>query len=198
MIITISGLPGSGKSTLAKNLAKELRLRHYGAGDLLREIAREKGMTLLQIHEKMVRDREFDDLLDQRTERFGKEKNDFVIDGRVAWHFIPKSIKIFVTIDLRTAAERVFKDMRSDEKENNSAEQTMRNMRRRTEMNRVRYKKLYGIDYLDKKNYDIIIDTTKIGIKEMTEKALKEITKAVLKREKDKKREMAERQRRKL
>jgi len=187
MIITISGLPGSGKSTLAKNLAKELRLRHYGAGDLLREIARDKGMTLMQIHEKMQRNREFDDLLDQRTEKLGKEKNNFVIDGRVAWHFIPRSIKIIVTIDLRTAAERVFRDMRPDEKENSGIEATMRNMRRRTEMNRVRYKKLYGIDYMDKKNYDIIIDTTKIGIQEMTEKAMKEITKIALKREKGKK-----------
>mgnify|MGYP001614423984 CR=1 FL=1 len=57
-------------------------------------------------------------------------------------------------------------------------------MRKRTEMNRVRYKKLYGIDYLDRKNYDIIIDTTKIGIQEMTEKALQEITKLALKRSK--------------
>ncbi len=194
MIITISGLPGSGKSTLAKDLAKELRLQHYGAGDLLREIARDKGMTLMQIHEKMQRNREFDDLLDQRTEKLGRERDNFVIDGRVAWHFIPRSIKIIVTIDLRTAAERVFKDMRPDEKENSSIEATMRNMRRRTEMNRVRYKKLYGIDYMDKKNYDIIIDTTKIGIQEMTEKALQEITKLALKREKDKKREMAEKQ----
>jgi len=51
----------------------------------------------------------------------------------------------------------------------------MRNMRNRIGMNRARYKKLYGIDYLDKKNYDIIVDTTKSGAGQTMEKVLKQI-----------------------
>jgi len=175
MIITITGLPGSGKSTLAKNLAKELKLEHYSAGDFLRGIAREQGKTLMQIHEEMLRNRAIDDILDERTAKLGKERDNFVIDGRVAWHFIPNSIKVFVTVDLKTAAERIFNDMRPEEKENSSLEKTMRNMRNRIGMNRARYKKLYGIDYLDKKNYDIIVDTTKSGAGQTMEKVLKQI-----------------------
>jgi cytidylate kinase len=177
MIITIAGLAGSGKSTLAKNLSKALKTRRYSAGDFLRQIAKERGMTLLQLHEVMEKDSSIDREIDLRTAGLARKKRDFIIDGRVAWHFIPESVKVFVRISLRTAAERVFADMREGEKENSSVAQTMRNMRKRNEMNRNRYKKLYGVDYLDGKNYDIIVDTTKMGIGETTRKVIKEIKK---------------------
>ena len=181
MIITVTGMPGSGKSTLAKNIAKELGLEHYSAGDLLRHIAKERGMSLLQLHHAMEEDKSVDEELDRRTEKFGKEMDNFVIDGRVAWHFIPNSIKVFVKIDLKAAATRVFadtvagKEERSEESENISLEETMKNMEERMELNRTRYKRLYGIDYLDDNNYDIVVDTTESGIEETKEKVLNQI-----------------------
>ena len=181
MIITVTGMPGSGKSTLAKNIAKELGLEHYSAGDLLRHIAKERGMGLLQLHHAMEEDKSVDEELDRRTEKFGKEMDNFVIDGRVAWHFIPNSIKVFVKIDLKAAATRVFadtvagKEERSEESENISLEETMKNMEERMELNRTRYKRLYGIDYLDDNNYDIVVDTTESGIEETKEKVLNQI-----------------------
>jgi len=177
MIITIAGLAGSGKSTLAKNLAMALKMKHYSAGDFMRQIARERGFSLLQLQEVMETDSSIDREIDLRTTKLARKKRDFIIDGRVAWHFIPGSVKIFVKIGLRTAAERVFSDMREGERENSSVAQTMRNMRKRNEMNGKRYKKQYGVDYLDEKNYDIIVDTTKMGIAETTRKVIKEIKK---------------------
>ncbi|MBN2066977.1 MAG: nucleoside monophosphate kinase [Candidatus Diapherotrites archaeon] len=182
MIVTITGLSGSGKSTLAKGIAKDLGLEHYSAGDFLREIAKEQGKTLMQLHEEMERNRKIDDLLDERTKRLGRERNSFVIDGRVAWHFIPNSIKVFVTVDLEKAAERVFRDRRPGEKENSSLQETKRNMRKRNEMNKARYKKLYGIDYLDKRNYDIVVDTTKRNEEQTREKAVREIKRVEMER----------------
>ena len=181
MIVTVTGLPGSGKSTLAKGIAKALGLKHYSAGDFLREIAREKGLGLMQVQKQMAGDRAIDDELDARTAKLGKEQDGFVIDGRVAWHFVPKSVKLFVKVDLRKAAERVFADTaagreeRKGEKENKSVEETLRNMQKRVEMNRKRYSKLYGVDYLDEGNYDIVVDTTSSGIDETKEKVLKQI-----------------------
>ena len=50
MRITISGKAGSGKSTVAKLLSEKLNLRHYSIGDLMRAIADEKGLNLLELN----------------------------------------------------------------------------------------------------------------------------------------------------
>lgn len=181
MIITITGYPGSGKSTLGRGIASALKMKHYSAGDFLREIAKEKGMGLLQILHAMEEDGSIDDEIDTRTARLGKQEDNFVIDGRMAWHFIPKSLKIFVKIDLKAAAERVYGDTRagkkerSNESENKSLEITEKNMRERLELNRNAYKRLYNVDCLDEKNYDLIVDTSKSGIDETRERVLKQI-----------------------
>lgn len=172
MIITISGTPGSGKSTLARNLAKNLGLKHYSSGQFMRELAEERGMTVLGLSRIAEQDDSIDHAIDERTKRLAEQQDDFVIDGRLAWHFIPKSIKIFVKADLGKVAERVFKDMRKDEKENTSLEKTLENLRKRRESEAKRYKKLYGLDYLDEKNYDFVIDNSSISIEECLEKAM--------------------------
>lgn len=183
MIITITGYPGSGKSTLGKGIAKELGLKHYSAGDFLRQISKERGMSLMQIQHEMKKDRKTDDELDKRTAELAKKEDDFVIDGRMAWHFVPKSIKVFVKVDLKKAAERVYKDTCRGTKErqgetcNVSVEETEANMRKRMQMNRQRYKKLYNQDFLDEKNYDIVVDTTTASSEETRAKALEEIRK---------------------
>ena len=45
-IVTIGGLPGSGKTTVAKILAEKLRLEYVNAGDIFRNLAAKKGLTL--------------------------------------------------------------------------------------------------------------------------------------------------------
>jgi cytidylate kinase len=172
MIVTVSGTPGSGKSTLARGLAEALGFRHYSAGEFMRQIAKERGMTILELSRAAEQRETIDKEIDERTRRLAGQEDDFVIDARLAWHFIPKSVKIFVRADLRRAAERIFKDMRSDEKENTSAESTWKNLQTRMESERQRYIKYYGVNYLDGKNYDFVIDSTENSIGETLEKAL--------------------------
>jgi len=187
MIVTITGFPGSGKSTLGRGIAKELGLKHYSAGDLLRKIAEDRGITVLELQELMKKDESVDKELDKRNTELGKKQDNFVIDGRLAWLFIPNSIKIFVKIDLKKAAERVYRDScqgreeRRGECENKSLEKTLENMRKRMEMNQERYRKLYSVNYLDEKNYDIVVDTSKASIPETRQKVLEEIRKIVAK-----------------
>jgi cytidylate kinase len=49
-IITISGDPGSGKSTIAQELAKKLKAKRIYVGEIRREIARKKGLTLAELN----------------------------------------------------------------------------------------------------------------------------------------------------
>lgn len=177
MIITITGYPGSGKSTLGKGLAKALGLKHYSAGDFWREIAKEKGLSPTELNKLAEKDKSLDKLVDERTVQLAKKEDNFVMDSRLAWHFIPNSLKIFVKIDLKKAAGRVFKDKRPDEKEQSSLQKTFENLLKRKNLEVERWKKVYGLDYLDEKNYDIIVDTTNSGIEETKEKVLAEIKK---------------------
>jgi cytidylate kinase len=51
-----------------------------------------------------------DNILDERQKLIGKSEDNFIIDGRLAFHFIPNSIKIFLTVDPIEAAKRIFED----------------------------------------------------------------------------------------
>jgi len=89
------------------------------------------------------------------------------MDGRLAWHFIPSSIKVFLAVSLEEGARRIFNDIsqlgrRAEEKENLSVEKVKENIESREKSEQLRYKQYYNIDYADSQNYDIVVDTTKL------------------------------------
>jgi len=169
-IITLAGLAGTGKSALCKALQNELGWKKYSAGDLLRQIAEERGMTINEIDEAARHDPQYDRALDVRTEELGKNEQDFVIDGRLAWKFIPHSLKVNMTCDEEVRLARVaHRDGISLE---TARERTMHREQAITE----RFKKYYGIDnFLDPKNFDLILDTTNMTVEEELELVLKRI-----------------------
>ena len=169
MKITISGLPGSGKSTVGKALAQKLKLKHVSAGDFQRQMAKDRRISLLELAKIAEKDRSIDDETDNRTIEFGKKEKNFVMDARLAWHFIPDSIKIFLTVSLDEGARRIFNDLRPEEKENSSLERVKENIETREKSEQLRYKKYYNIDYADSKNYDIVVDTTKLSVVEVAD-----------------------------
>ena len=164
MIITISGKPGSGKSTVAELIAKRLSLKHYSIGNFMREIAKEKGISLLELGKIAEKERWVDDELDKRQIELGGREDGFVIDSRLGFHFIPKSVKIFLDVNLDESAKRIFNEKRKDEKDNLSLEKTKENVKKRMKSEMVRYKKYYGLNYYDKKHYDFVVDTSEVSI----------------------------------
>jgi predicted cytidylate kinase len=173
MIITISGALGSGKSTVAKILAKKFNLKHYSTGDFMREIAAKRGVTLLELSKIAETDRSVDKELDDYQIKFGKEENDFIIDARLGWHFIPNSIKIFLDVTDEEAAKRIFNEGRKDEKYNTDLNATLDNIKNRRESEIKRYQDYYEVNYFDHDNYDLVVDTTGIPADEVAEKVIK-------------------------
>jgi predicted cytidylate kinase len=169
MIVTIAGKPGSGKSTVAKKLAARLGLDHASAGDFMREMATERGISVLEFSARAEADPAIDRAIDERSRRLGVESDGLVIDARLAWHFVPHSVKVFLDVALEVAAGRIFGDHRGSEMENIDLEATMRNIRRRSASESKRYADYYGIDYLDPKNYDLVIDTSSLSIDEVVD-----------------------------
>ncbi|MBI2550586.1 nucleoside monophosphate kinase [Candidatus Woesearchaeota archaeon] len=184
MIITISGAPGSGKSTVAKMVARKLGFRHHSAGDFMREIAAKRRMSLLEISKIAEKDRSIDRELDERTRKLGKEEDDFVMDSRLAYNFIPKSFKVFLDVDDKEAAKRIFSDIkkkmggRKVEKESTTFASTLAGIRKRKRSEQLRYMKYYKLNPYDTKQYDLVIDTTKTTIEEVVKKVVEAVKKS--------------------
>ncbi len=161
MIITVSGLPGSGKSTVAKKLAEHLGYRFFSMGDLRGKAALERGLTIDQFN---ALPENTDAIVDEYQKKLGATEDGLVIDGRISWHFIPKSFKIFLDVDPDVGAARVFgartQKARSDEPPFASVADAKQVLAGRVASDVARYAKHYGIDFADRSVYDLVIDTS--------------------------------------
>ena len=160
MIIAISGKPGSGKSTVAKLLAKKLRYTHHSAGNMQREIAKERNLTILQLGKLEAKSDKLDHLIDKRQERLGKQKDNFVIDGWLSAKFIPHAFKVFLDVNADEAVRRRLTQKRKEEQYETRA-QAKAHMQQREAVSRRRWLRYYHFDYTKKSNYDAFISTTK-------------------------------------
>lgn len=171
MIITLCGIAGSGKTTVGRLLAKRLGYKFYSMGDLRGKMAMERGLTIDQLNEIGKNEAWTDNDVDDYAKELGKKEDKLVVDGWVAWHFIPHSFKVLLTVDPETAAERVFKEQRPDEEKKATIPAMKRMLLKRLENNRERYHKHYGIvDFMDRKHFDFVVDTTDITAQQVADK----------------------------
>jgi len=182
MIITISGTPGSGKSTIARMLAERLGYAHRSAGEFMREMAKKRNRTLAELADVARTDSSIDEEIDQRTIEYARREDNFVIDSRLGWYFIPKAgkapLRILLMVGEEVAAQRIYGAKRPEEKENTSLEETRKHTRLRLASEKERYRNSYGVDYTDPANHDIVIDTSARG----PEQVVKEILAAMEKK----------------
>ncbi len=174
MIISISGKPGSGKSSVGKIIAEKLNMEYYDMGHFRRQIAKKRGITINELNKigekDFSTDKEADDFIVEKA----KQEDNFVIVSRTAFHFIPKSFKVFVDVDLHTGAERIFKHSREQEKYKDF-QHSKQSIEKRDLCDSKRYKKYYNIDVFDLSNYDLVIDTTNLTIEQTAEKIIEKI-----------------------
>ena len=171
MIITISGTPGSGKSTVGKLVAKKLNLKHYSTGDFMREMAAERGITLAELGELAKVNDTIDKALDCRQVNLGKTEDNFVIDGRLSYHFIPNSIKIFIDADIKERARRIVQDSPNRSTEDaTDIDETIASISKRKNVEQERYRKYYNLDPYEHDNYDLVIDATIPSAEEVADK----------------------------
>jgi cytidylate kinase len=111
MIITLAGHHGAGKSTLSKGLVAHYGLTSYSAGGLMRELAMERGVSLIDLGREAERDGGvIDRILDERSRALGEKEHHFILDGRLAFWCVPHSFKIFLTVPPEEAAKRIYHD----------------------------------------------------------------------------------------
>lgn len=171
MYITITGELGSGKSTVAKLLTNEHGFTYYSTGSIQREIAKEKGITTLELNQLMTNDinNEYDKMIDDKTIEISRENagKDLVFDSRMAWHFVDKSFKVYVTVDSYVAAKRVMNAGRGQEEQYGSVGEAVKSLLKRKQLEDTRFAEMYAVNTTDFDNYDLIIDSSAITPEEL-------------------------------
>lgn len=169
--ITISGTPGSGKSVVGKNLSKILHLKYYGIGELIRDFAKKEKLDLIELSNFLNKNKKLDKAFNEDIKKLNKENN-FVLDSRLGFMFIKKGIHIFLDADLDLRAKRIFDDHRKLESYKR-VEKVKKEIKKRLLLERERFKKLYKVDFIDLKHYDLVIDTTGMNVKIISKVILK-------------------------
>lgn len=165
MIITVGGAIGSGKSTLAENLAESLGLPHYSVGGIMRDLAEERGMSLLDFSAMAESDSKIDEELDRRQKDLCM-KGDCVIDSRLGAYFLPADFRIWLEISSEEQAKRV------SGRDGIPQENALDAISKRRESERKRYKEIYDIDLEDKSIYDLIVDTSELSKEQVLDACL--------------------------
>jgi len=183
-IITIAGKLGSGKSSTAKMVAQNLGYEHQSTGDFFRSIAKDRGVSTVELNKLAEIDMSIDKEADDRNIEIGKKEN-IVLDSRLGFHFIPNSFKVFLELNPEIAAKRILNDKnnnlnRSNETSNSfdTEDQILNSIIERLLLEKNRYKEIYGIeDNTEHSNFDLVIDTSKIPLEEVSKKVIEEYNK---------------------
>jgi cytidylate kinase len=184
-IITISGDPGSGKSTIAKKLAIKLKAKRIYVGEIRREIARQKGLTLTELNKYAEKHLETDVVIDKKIASQARQlakKYPVIVEGRTQFHFIPESFKLYIKVSPSEGAKRIWRQMQSQKAKSarnegkiNTLAQLKKSIRERIASDKKRYKKYYHLDHTLKSHYDFVIDTTYITALQAADKILKKL-----------------------
>ncbi len=143
------------------------------------QMAINSGVSLMELAKQALTDPSIDVEIDDLNRKLAKEDN-FVIDARLGFHFIPNSIKIFIKVDPKAAAARIWRDIqakkRPDEVGFSSEKEVLAGLVKRKELEVTRYKKHYGVDFSDESHYDFVLDTTSLTIEQSVQKVLEFIS----------------------
>jgi cytidylate kinase len=161
-IITVAGSPGSGKSSTAKAVAAVLGFRHFSSGDLFRQLAAERGESIEAMNISAEVQRDIDLKVDNLLQEMYRTEEKLVIDSRMAWRWMPLSLKVFLVLDPDTAAERIYHSVQKEERQSEnvaSIEEARASIDRRFASEQKRYRALYGVNPTDPLNFDLVINT---------------------------------------
>lgn len=162
---TVSGEIGSGKSSVARLLAERTGAEYHSTGSLQRRLASGRNLSTLEMNLLSETEPTIDEEIDGFTRELAATEREFVIDSRLAWHFVPKALKVFLRVDTIHAASRVIGDQRSrsDTESYRGSDDAVRDILARQESERRRFLSTYGVDLFRWSNYDLVIETTEIS-----------------------------------
>ncbi len=175
MIITLGGLPGSGKTTVARILADKLKMEYINAGDIFRNLAAKKGMTLEEFGFFAERNPNIDKAIDKKLLEIARRDN-VILEGRLAGIMLElndvEALKVWLEAPLEIRVERISgRDTKSTE-----AALSDTQMREKSEWDR--YYNIYHVDIRDLEVYNLVIKTQDRTPEEIAEEIIKRFEEA--------------------
>lgn len=156
--ISITGEPGCGKTTVAKIVCQHLGSEYTSTGSIQREIAAQMGITTLDLNKLAETDPSIDEKIDSHTRALADSGRSVLVDSRLAWRFLPRSLKVFLVCPPSVAASRVFDQNRANESYP-TKEAAIAALIARYDSEKARFAKYYGANLANLRNYDLVIDT---------------------------------------
>ena len=154
MIVTIGGLAGTGTTTLAEVLSEKLDVPYISAGFIFREMAAERGMSVLEFSEFAEGNDDIDKEIDKRQALKAKEAENLIIEGRLSAFFVDNAdLKICLVTPFDVRSKRI------SDRENKSVEVAKNEIIVREKSEALRYMEIHNIDISNMDVYDIVINT---------------------------------------
>jgi len=174
VLITVAGQIGSGKTEVCRELGRRTGWKIISAGGILRRMAAEHGMSILEFNEYAKAHKHVDQEIDGYLASLDNLPESLIIDSRLAWHFLPNSIKVYLIVERLTGAERVFLASRTDEN-HASAETARMDNAERQRLEQERFLSLYAVNAECWRNYDIVIDTSHASPAEVADVVMRHV-----------------------
>lgn len=165
-IVTVSGHPGSGTSTLVHGLMEQFGLTALNGGDVFREEAKRRGLSLAEFGELCKLELDVDRSLDMllRSKMLEEDAAD-IVESRLAGWWAYKlelpCLRIWLEVDDEERARRVA------HRENVSFADALSANARRAEIDGERFALLYGIQPEDPEPYTHILDASALNANEI-------------------------------
>ena len=164
MIITIGGLAGTGTSTLAEVLSEKLDIPYISAGFIFREMAAEKGMSVLEFSEFAEGNDEIDKEIDRRQAEKAKSADNLIIEGRLSAFFVDNAdLKLWLITPFDVRSKRI------SDREEKPVDVAKNEIITREKSEALRYKEIHNIDISNMDIYDLIINTDSFNPESISE-----------------------------
>jgi cytidylate kinase len=152
--VAIGGTIGVGKSTVARALAERFGIPCISAGGVFREVAKRRGLNVVELNRLAEDDPTIDRDLDRLQGELARH-GPCVVESRLSGWMVQADLKVWLDAPLEIRAARV---AGREGKVSETARQELL-VRERSEWSR--YKALYGIEITDRSPYQLVIDTSR-------------------------------------
>lgn len=163
MIITLGGLAGTGTTTTAELLSEKLDISYISAGYVFRQMASERGMSVLEFSEFAEGNDDIDKEIDKRQAELAKSADNLIVEGRLSAYFVEADLKLWLVTPFDVRSQRIA------ERESKSVDVASEEIIVREESEALRYMDIHNIDIKNMDIYDLIINTGTFNPEEVSE-----------------------------
>ena len=163
MIITVGGLAGTGTTTTAELLSEKLDIPYISAGFVFRQMASERGMSVLEFSEFAEGNDDIDKEIDKRQAELAKSAENLIVEGRLSAYFVEADLKLWLVTPFDVRSSRIA------ERESKSVDVAKEEIITRENSEALRYMDIHNIDIKNMDIYDLIINTDTFDPEQVSE-----------------------------